>query len=229
MLNNTKICPILNFDSNNTNNVAVSWKGFTYSSQGPSCPFLVLITKHHGIRINYSSQGPSCPFLVLITKHKEIRILKFFLSAFHFSLLFCAGRFYRIHLTQNILVTVWTIFYFCFNVMSTAKLLIISKSFDYLHTRKWFSVNASELSKTTLTLVNERLLTIDSTSAKNEYMQSSVNCLSLTMLFKGFFVILPIDAVPTDIQGLLSGFNIHFDFFLTLFESCRYLTSLKHL
>lgn len=119
-------------------------------------------------------------------------------------------------------------FYFCFNLVSTARLLITS-IVDYLHTRKWFGVNASELSKTTLTLVNERLLTIDSTSAKNEYMLSSVNCLSLTMLFKGFFVILPIDAVPTDIQELHSGFNIHFDFVLTLFESCRYLPSLKHL
>ena len=97
--------------------------------------------------------------------------------------------------------------------MSTARLLIISKLFDYFHTRKWFVVNAPELSKTTLTLVNERLLTVDSTSTKNEYMLSSVNCLSLTILFRGFFVILTIDAVPTDIQGLLNGFNIHFDFF----------------
>lgn len=212
MLDNTKICHILSFDSNNTNNIGVSWKDLSYSSQGPNCPFLVLITKHHEIRINYSSKGRSCAFLVLITKHLEIRILKLFLSAFHFSLLFSAGRFCRIHLTQNILVTVRTIFYFCFNVVSTARLLIIS-IVDYLHTRKWFGVNASELSKTTLTSVNERLLTTDSTSAKNEYMLSSVNCLSLTILFRGFFVILTIDAVPTDIQGLLNGFNIHFDFF----------------
>lgn len=161
MLDNTKICHILSFGSNNTNNIGVSWKDFSYSSQGPNCPFLVLITKHHEIRINYSSKGRSCAFLVLITKHLEIRILKLFLSAFHFSLLFSAGRFCRIHLTQNILVTVWTMFYFCFNLVSTARLLITS-IVDYLHTRKWFGVNASELSKTTLTLVNERqLIAID--------------------------------------------------------------------
>ena len=110
------------------------------------------------------TKGEVAVFMFLSQRITRSSILKLLLSVTHSCLLVSVGRYFRIHLTQNILVAAGNSFHFRFNVMSTAWPLIIFKLFDHLSIRNWFGANAFKLSMLSLALVNGWLLITDFTN-----------------------------------------------------------------